>query len=285
MDAQSGDRGWLRQVKPISGRQFAVFRLALGAYLFVHFAQLIPYAAELFSTGGVLPDARANLTSGLFPSLLALCDSPRGGFVFVSGLAVLSFCFMVGALRRVAAVLLWYGMACLFNRNNLIANPSLPYMGMLLLLTATVPPGEPWSLTRPATHRAWFFPLWTFRAAWILMAAGYTIGGVDKLLFSPSWTDGTAVRHVLNLPLARPGMLRDLLLNLPQWMLSILTFAVLALEILAVPLCLYRRTRPWYWLAMVATHGVIILLIDFADLSIGMLMLHLFTLDPEWAGQ
>src|SRR5262249_38270579 len=36
------------------------FRLAFGLYLVVHFAQLLPWGAELFSSRGALPDAAAS---------------------------------------------------------------------------------------------------------------------------------------------------------------------------------------------------------------------------------
>ncbi|MBA3960818.1 MAG: hypothetical protein H0X40_02820 [Chthoniobacterales bacterium] len=34
----------------ISREQFALFRIALGVYLTIHFAQLLPYGAELSAT-------------------------------------------------------------------------------------------------------------------------------------------------------------------------------------------------------------------------------------------
>lgn len=271
--------------KAISPYQFALFRVIFGVYLAFHCAQLIPYAAELFSSAGILPDPRVNFTYGLLPNPLEHFGSPYFATIFVAALTTAALAFMVGFHRRPCALLLWYGLTCLFNRNNLISNPSLPYIGMLLLLSAVIPTGEPLTVTHGSAGSRWFFPAWVFRAAWVLMAAGYTCSGVDKLLHSPSWTDGTALTHVLNLPFARPGhagMVRDALLSLPEWMLALGTFTIVALESLALPLMLHRRTRPWIWLALALMHVGIVFVIDFADLSLGMLMLHLFTFDPEW---
>jgi predicted DCC family thiol-disulfide oxidoreductase YuxK len=120
-----------------------------------------------------------------------------------------------------------------------------------------------------------------FRAAWIVMAVGYTYSGLTKLA-SPSWLDGSALRHVLENPLARPGALRDLLLALPAPALGVLTWGTLALEIAFAPLSLAARARRWLWAAMLALHLGLIALVDFADLSLGMVMLHLFTFDPAW---
>jgi predicted DCC family thiol-disulfide oxidoreductase YuxK len=120
-----------------------------------------------------------------------------------------------------------------------------------------------------------------FAAAWILMAVGYSYSGVMKLE-SPSWLDGSALARVLENPLARPGPARDALLSLPDGLLRAPTWGVLGLEIAFAPLALFRRVRPWLWTTMMILHLSLILLIDFADLSLGMVMLHLFTFDPTW---
>jgi hypothetical protein len=141
-------------VKPISAWQFACFRIVFGVYLAIHFATLLPHGAELFSDQGVLADAALNLTHGLFPDPLDVWGTPRFVTVFLLVLLGLAVAFALGLARRSVALLLWFGWAALFNRNNLIANPSIPYVGLLLLLTALVPPGEPLapgSRRRPAS--------------------------------------------------------------------------------------------------------------------------------------
>src|SRR5262249_38704783 len=40
--------------------------------------------------------------------------------------------------------------------------------------------------------------------------------------------------------------------------------------------------RPWLWGLMLLMHLSLILILDFADLSLGMVMIHLFTADPGW---
>jgi hypothetical protein len=47
-------------------------------------------------------------------------------------------------------------------------------------------------------------------------------------------------------------------------------------ELLVAPLALIRRLRPWLWLALTGMHLGLMALIDFADLSLGMLMLTVF---------
>jgi hypothetical protein len=266
-------------MKSISRMQFAIFRLVLGIYLVAHFVALIPYGTELFSDRGVLANPRLNFTFGILPNLLEHYDSPGFVTVFLIILSILSAVFALGFFRHAAAILLWYGWACLFNRNNLINNPSIPYIGLLLLLSVLVPPGEALSFKR--VNRYWEFPAVVYWAAWILMAAGYSFSGWMKL-HSPSWIDGTALYHVLNNPLARPGPARNLALALPAAFLHIVTWASLGAELLFLPLSLWRRTRILAWSAMVVMNLSILFVINFADLTIGMLMIHLFTYDPGW---
>lgn len=267
----------LERVGPVSALRFGGFRIALGTYLTARFAGLIPYAAELFSREGVLPDPRLNLTYGLWPNPLYLWDSPDAARGFTAGLALVAVLFAIGLYRRAAALVLAFGSACLYNRNNLIDNPSIAFIGALLLLCACVPPGEALSFARRGDRERWFFPAWAFRAAWILMAVGYSFSGLDKLLTCPSWRDGSALTHVLELPLARPGALRDLFLASPDLARRSATWLAVGLEAAFLPLCLHPRTRRLAWLAAVGMHLGVLVLISFAELTVGMLLVHAFT--------
>lgn len=267
-----------------TGGQYSLFRALFGAYLFVHFVQLAPWAAELFSSEGVLPKASDSPLIHAFPNILALSDSP----IFVTGLlvvaAMLSLLFAVGKHDRVAAVCLWYIWACLFGRNPLISNPGLPYVGWVLLAHSFLPPAPygSWAARgRIDPGGGWRMPPGIFAVAWILMAVGYSYSGYTKLI-SPSWLDGTALARVLENPLARPTMLTEFVAGRPVSLLKVMTWGALAFELLFAPLALSRRLRPPLWLGMVSMHVGLIVLVDFADLSLGMLMLHLFTFDPAW---
>jgi len=267
-----------------TGGQYSVFRAIFGAYLFVHFVQLIPWGAEMFSNRGVLPEGTLSPLLRIFPNIFALYDAPAFVTAIIGVAAALSVLLAIGLYDRVAAVVLWYVLACLFGRNPLIANPSLPYIGVLLLAHACLPPAPYGSLARrgqPDPGSDWRMPQAVWLAVWILMALGYSYSGYTKLV-SPSWVDGTAIERVLNNPLARPGVLRDVLLALPPALLKLVTWGALALELSFAPLALFRRVRPVIWVLMLALHVGLIALIDFADLSLGMVMLHLFTFDPGW---
>lgn len=245
-----------------------VVRVALGLYAAVHCAHLAPWAAEVFSSDGAVPDGRASPLLHAFPNVLALCDAPAFVTALVALGAALGLLLAAGVRDRACAALLWYLGACLLGRNPLIANPALPCVGWLLLAHAVAPR----DLASRRTLR---------EVTWAVMAIAYTYGGATKLS-SPSWLDGAALARVLECPLARPTALRDALLALPPALLAAATWGALALEGLYAPLALSRRARPLLWLAAVGMHLSLVVLVDFADLSAGTLLMHVATFDPEW---
>jgi predicted DCC family thiol-disulfide oxidoreductase YuxK len=267
-----------------TGGQYSLLRSALGLYLFVHFVHLLPWAAEIWSSSGMLPDGDSSPFLMLFPNLLALSDTSWVVTTLVASAALASIALAVGWHDRLAAIWIWYVLACLFGRNPLTLNPSLPFVGLLLLVHAVTPSApfgswRAWGRTDPAG--TWFFPRPFFTMLWIVMAIAYTYSGWTKLA-SPSWIDGTALVEVLSNPLARPTPLRELVLMLPSPLLGAMTWGSLGLELAFAPLALIRPARRWLWLAMTVLHVGLFTLIDFADLTLGMLILHAFTFDPAW---
>lgn len=250
-----------------------LFRIVFGLYLIWHFALLLPYGVELFSDAGILSNPQLNLTAPLFPRAVLGFDSPMIVTIVLAFLTLLSIGFTLGIKRRLCALILWAGWMWLFNRNNLIINPSIPYVGLMLVFCSLIPEKELGS--------KWVFPSIIYSSAWFLMAAGYSYSGYWKLL-SPSWQDGTALLHLLNNPLARPGIIRDLLLSLPEIVLKLLTWGVLVAEVACLPLIFHQRTRLFAWISLVLLHIGILFVVDFADLTLGMLLIHLFTFDQRW---
>lgn len=260
---------------------FAFFRIVLGVYLFIHFVMLIPYAAEVWGSHGIMPDPSLNFTYGVFPSILNVFDSSLFVLCFTVILALLSVMLVLGIYRPLVAILLWYGWVCLFDRNNLISNPGIPFVGWLLLVVSVVPLGEPLSITGNRKETEWKMSSVLFIGAWVIMALSYSISGIDKLM-SPSWANGTAIIHLLENPLARNWWLREYLLGMPESFLHLMTWTILALEILFLPLAIFNRTRSLAWLSIIIMHSGILMIVDFADLTVGMLMIHVFTFDSKW---
>ncbi len=267
-----------------TGGQYSIFRALFGIYLFVHFVHLAPWAWELFSSQGMLPEAEQSPLLWLFPNIFGLVDSPAFVLVISILAALASLLFAAGVADRWAAFFLWFVLACLYGRNPLIANPSLPYVGWMLLAHLFIPKAPYGSLAargRPDPGGGWRFPRLIFLAAWIVLALSYSYSGYSKLL-SPSWVSGDAVAYVLGNPLARDYFLRDFFLWLPPILVQVITWAILYIELLFAPAALLRRARPWLWSAMLLVQFGFAFLLNFADLTIAMLLFHLFTFDPGW---
>lgn len=261
--------------------QFSFFRMVFGSYLCVHFLQLIPSSPDIWSRQGMLGNASLNFTYGRFPNILNILDTPTQIKIFTGLLVVLALMITVGYRRRLAALLLWYGWACLFHRNNLISNPGIPMVGWLLLALTLIPTGEPLTLSGKPADKKWTMPPILFWGAWWITAIAYTISGFDKFM-APSWRDGSAMLHLLNNPLARDSWFREFLLSLPLEVLQVKTWLALALEMSFGFLCIFSKTRALAWFLIMGMHFGILAVVDFADLTLGVIMIHLFTFDPGW---
>jgi predicted DCC family thiol-disulfide oxidoreductase YuxK len=259
--------------------QFAIFRVIFGLYLLIHFLYLIPVAGEIWSSSGLISDVRFNPTYGAFPNILYLFDSTLAVTLFVSMMTLLSFFVMIGFFRRTSALLLWYGWASLFHQNNLILNPGLPMVGWLLLALVLIPKGEGWGVEKE--EESWAMPPVLYWGAWVIVGVAYTISGIDKAM-APSWIDGSAITHLLNNPLARDYFIRDLLLSTPELFRQILTWSALLLEIGFALLVIFSRTRMIAWFMIMTMHLGILMIVDFPDLTLGVMMIHLFTFDARW---
>ncbi|MFT6400167.1 MAG: hypothetical protein ACJAYU_004937 [Bradymonadia bacterium] len=90
----------------------------------------------------MVADASVNLSHGYFPNPLNVVDSPGAVGVFLVMLVLGSLSLAAGYRPPWIPILLWFGWACLLNRDVFIRNPSMPYIGWILLATALVPRGE-----------------------------------------------------------------------------------------------------------------------------------------------
>jgi hypothetical protein len=265
----------------------AIARVILGAYLFVHYLALLPYAEETFGPGGVLPSVTLNPAYPHGFTLLGRLDRPGEAALLVAALAALSLAYLVGLFTRASAVLLFVGSHQLFHRNQLTLNPSLPCLGFLLLAHALFPASPPLSVdrllarSRPPGEGGDRLPRDLLAVLWIVTAVAYTYSGITKLA-SPSWRSGDALSLLLAGALARDTALVRWVESLPGWSLAALTWGALLSELLFAPLALHRRLRPVAWLALMIMHAGIIVLLDFADISLGMMAFQLFTFDPRW---
>ena len=276
-----------RLISFLTAYHLALARVAIGVFLVIHYLQMVPYAAALYSRNGVLPLAALNPAHRWAPTPFAYLDSPVVVTSVTALLVLLALAYTVGYWTRTAALLLWGGAYALFHRNELTLNPSLPFLGLWLLahlFHAADPPAsvDRWWATRRGTARGWSaLPLDVWNLLWWVSALAYAYSAVTKLV-SPSWWSGQALRLLLTSPIARPNALVHGLVALPASCLAMLTYGVVAMELLYLPLSSFRRFRPGLWLVLVGLHVGLLATLDLADISLAMVVFHLGTFDPRW---
>jgi len=129
-------------MKWFSSSQFALFRIILGSYLTVHFIELLAVGKEIFSNQGVIHDSSILPSYGKLPIVLFYYDDPTVVSMFIWSQILCSILFTFGIFRRICALWIFYGWMSLLNRNPLISNPSLGYIGWILLACVCIPRGE-----------------------------------------------------------------------------------------------------------------------------------------------
>jgi len=252
--------------KPICNFQFI-----FGLYLTYHFMGLQSHVEETF--GNEMPYDVSLSPTHTFPNIINVVNKTIGMSMFLIFMTFCSVSFMFGTSlvrhipSQLMAAFMLLGWVSLLNRNPLISNPGIPYVGWLLLVYTFY------------KHKQ--IPKRVYWLSWFLMALGYTASGLHKLK-CPSWLDGSAITHVLMTPLARDNFLRNFMLNLPEFILKMITWSSLMLEIMFLPFGIFYHTRFWFWCAYILFHVGIVLVVSFTDLTLGVLMIHLFTFDHNW---
>lgn len=260
----------------VTSRQFSVFRVALGSFLASHFLWLLPYADEIYGSGGMYPPE----VRSAFPSVFDLTTSRAVVELITAGLVVLSVLFTIGLYRRIVAVLLWYGWACLIQRVPFLYIPSEGLVGWMLLLSAVVPAGETWAI-RPRPDPDWRPPSVLPISVWVVLGVGYLASGIDKLS-SPSWREGTAVRSVLISPMARWDQVEIAVRTAPDLSVALLSWSVLAFELTFFVLIWRNSGRRIAWLAATVFHLFIRATLRLHTVTDPFLIAQILTFDVQW---
>lgn len=263
--------------------QFSVFRIYVGVYILVVVLNSYASATDIWSNEGLVSKSNYNLSYGIFPNLLNVYDSPGEIKLFLAVIAALSLLFIAGIKRRITAFLLWYGLTCLLNRNNMIINPAIPYMGWLLLACTIIPYGEPLSVTKEkksAAINSWQIPPLLITGAWLIFSLGYFFSGVDKL-YSASWLDGTAVKKIMFGPLGLSSN-KFLLESAPDLIFVFLNWFVIIAEMACLPLALFKQTRKWAWIITTFLQIGILFTLSISIIVSGMIAIHILLFDKNW---
>ncbi len=242
---------------PISRYQFATFRIILGIYLACQFARTV--AAELPVTGDEMINGRA-LVFGL--------------------LALASLAFAAGIWRRTLAISLVLGWLGMSEHVRDAVPLTMVFVGYVLMACAVTPSGEGLAVGRRRHRdaRVWRFPPVLYWCAWLVMTAGYFMAGCHGI-FSGVWLEiMTAVAGPAYSP-ADPIIVER---SHQTWFFPTLIWLRISVGILFVSMSFRKVSRMLAWLAMFGLNLVWVwIAVDPVD-AFGLIMIHLFTFDPDW---
>lgn len=267
--------------KAYSPHQFSFVRIMLGLYLFGIFYSLFPYIVELYSTEGMMAGGYANGVHDLFkPAALFLAAPVPLSILLLLAMAA-SLLFASGVFRRAMALFLWFIWFGLYNLNTFSADPSLGYIGLLLLVCTVVPSGEPLSLKANVPAGRWYMPSILFWGLWLVWGLSFTISGYSKIE-SEVWREGMALYHFYSGTLAADTVVSRAFALLPLQVGMCITWIILYTQLLALPAIFFRRTRQIFWVTTFTLFFGSLFVVQLVPVVLGMLIFYLFLFDSQW---
>jgi hypothetical protein len=232
-----------RLLRPVDNSSLAVFRMAFGVAVAWHGAQIL--------SGGSVD---YHYIDPVFHFTYYGFDWVRpwpgaGMYVHLAVMIAAALCFALGLFYRAAAVVMFVTFTYLFLCERALYNNHYYLMSLLGLLCIVIPLHRGWSLDalRSPAVASPYLPAWSLWLLRFQLGIVYFYGGVAKL--DADWLRGQPMR--LWLEKLSPYPVIGAYFT-EEWGVQIFVWGGLLLDLLAVPLLLWRRTR-------LLTFGVIIL--------------------------
>ncbi len=257
--------------------QMSLVRFLLGLYSCFYAYALRPYLNELYSPQGLLASLSDSIVYNSWFSFFHFRE-PNQLMMMNSLLILFSFFFAVGLFQRFSALGLWLLSLYFFNLNTYASSPELPYLGWLCLVFVVIPSGLPFSLGR--RNKEWEMPRFVFGGAWVVLAFSYFNSGILKAL-TPGWLAGSELGRIAQIPYLIYSWTISLAESMPL-LFIVLNWFVVAIEIGAIFTAVSGSYRRYFWFFSTVMHLGILGMMDLAQVSLGMLIFHLFLFDPNW---
>ncbi len=286
-------------------RSLGLFRIALGALLFVDVARRWPDLDVFYTNAGWLPNHYAlfrPMSGHLFSVHLAF-DTPLSVKVLTVFHLLVNAALLVGYRTKTAQVLAAVLITSMNSRNILIENGGWVVLNLLAVWTVFLPLGRRfgvdawrrrWSLRVEATvtelgDRSWpaadVAPVRSLAVAALIaqFAVIYAFNVIHKT--GPAWRDGTAVYYFFEqdrMVTAFGAWVRGVV---PLDAIRFMTWSTLAVEALIAVLLIVPFARRWARLAAfalaVGLHGAIDAVVQLGPFSWAMMIVHLALVPRE----
>jgi hypothetical protein len=260
---------YLSKTITYSAHAFVVWRMIFGLYFVFYALRMLPYIKEIYGSDGIVPVVTANWTYGIFPNILAIYSGYEAALVLHMILIVAGLALAGGFLPRVAALSIWYIQTALYNRNVLTDDPSMAFVGLLLLMLALIPSQPKFGKRLEQIQ----IPYFVFYVPLFVFCLTFTVSGIDKLL-SPSWFAGVAFGDMLTLAISRGGVLSAAILS-HHFFISFFTYVALSIQILSMCFFLFGMYRIALY-SNLASFCLVFVLFDLNQVVIGMLFFFTF---------
>lgn len=260
---------YLTKTIPYNAHAFLVWRMALGLYFVFYALRMLPYIKEIYSSEGIVPSIALNWTHGIFPNMLSIYGGHEAVLYMHIGLIVAGCMLAFGYMPRVAAIGIWYIQTALYNRNVLTDDPSMAFVGLLLLMLALIPSQPKFGKRLEQIQ----IPYFVFYVPLFVFCLTFTVSGIDKLM-SPSWFAGVAFGDMLTLAISRGGALGAMILS-SSALVTICTYIALGTQMFALGFFVLGLYRVALYTNM-ASFLLVFVLFDLDQVVIGMLLFFAF---------
>jgi vitamin K-dependent gamma-carboxylase len=205
---------------------------------------------------------------------------PGNGMYWLFGaLGVLALFILAGFAYRLSAILFFLGFTYVFLVEEALYLNHYYFVALVSFLMIFVPAHRKLSvdaMLRPHIASE-FAPAWSLWALRAQMGLVYFFGGIAKL--NSDWLQGWPLRLWLPLDLNLPviSALRD-----QVWLAFFFSYSGLLLDLLAVPLLLWRRTRPYMFAALALFHLTNLNLFDIGIFPWFATAMTALYFEPDW---
>jgi vitamin K-dependent gamma-carboxylase len=266
--------GWTAALlQPVDGASIALLRAALGAVLLVEMSR--------FLLGGWV---QADFVNPVF-------HFTYHGFSWVKplpGPLMYGLFFALAASAAMIAVGFWYRLACavfcvgfsyVFLLEKSIYLNHFYFVCQLTFLMVFVPANRMWSLDarlNPAI-RSDFVPAWSLWLLRFQVAVPYVFGGIAKL--NGDWVYG----QPMQMWMSRMTHVRQVVpLFGEHWLALVFSWCGLLLDLFVVPLLMWRKTRPYAFVAAFAFHLMNAVMFNIGIFPWMMIFATTLFFEPDW---
>jgi predicted DCC family thiol-disulfide oxidoreductase YuxK len=273
-----------------------VVRIGIGALVLFHFSMATPFLLELWGNDGWMPPEAAHIyvDGPWLQSLFFYLTAPWQWIAFHAVFLLCTAAFMVGWRTALVKWIVLIGQISFDYRNLTVVYGVDSIICSLLVIMCLAPVGRAISLdrvraVRAAKRQSLTATLPPYASPWagacirlmqLQMAILFFYSAIGKMRIDEWWTGDAIWLALTTYEFYNPWMLE--LLAHQYWLVNIMTYGTILIEIAFPFLIWQRRTRPYLLAAAIFLHVMFGLLLRLIYFSLVMTMGHMSFLRPEW---